>query len=673
VELLQIKGGSIDREAHISIDQDQFNTEEPIWQEDYEEPTQCIGSQNPALTFIELDEEDRKLLDITMQNLKNGTEYSISKSIGKDFDTGSNSECALLSNGGEFKKSAVLDCGKEKVYSIGNSGGFSKMQIQKNAILSVQNTIGNSMGSSIGSIIKSVEAISRINVENITKDFVSSSYPEIIPSSNANTEVVNNVESGINHAINNAYNTTSKLSNVDVICSSNEESKVHPDLMISSSSTEGHSEVICSSNLEAVQQSINPDDQFNIEVVNSSKMENRSEIIYSSIVETEKQSITAELKTPDPPNNAENNLEVICSSQNSISSGVEMESNNCASPKACKEMDISTDTIICSSQDIFNTTVLQPELIPEVAVGNFFDSVIPGTKDKNIFNGDFKSGSEDEKLQTPVQPDRFSLSYSPDLMAVSPYSHKSHISGCSESSSEPDNSDDENYMPTQMVNDYYYELPEEIDNKNKRKRVEDGKKLYWKKVKNSEYYQAQVSKIKKQPKGLPEYIIPGQKYITKTSDSPVMVEKVLRNNIIIVKDDQDQLEKLKISDLLYSKPRLQISPEIGTTKTNNFAFKDYGFLLSLSRQEESHDIYINKEYVHTTILKHKGFIYDSISNIYNGHIRKKQGPMNILLLAAKPMRTRKFLLALAAGIPIVSVLWIKKCIEKVFFANRNKL
>lgn len=74
-----------------------------------------------------------------------------------------------------------------------------------------------------------------------------------------------------------------------------------------------------------------------------------------------------------------------------------------------------------------------------------------------------------------------------------------------------------------------------------------------------------------------------------------------------------------------------------------------------------HDWMLDKTKLTKKIKEYGGSIVNDVVKSFQMQSSKK----NVILITISPLRTKKFLLALALGIPIVSAMWIEQCIKKV--------
>jgi hypothetical protein len=98
--------------------------------------------------------------------------------------------------------------------------------------------------------------------------------------------------------------------------------------------------------------------------------------------------------------------------------------------------------------------------------------------------------------------------------------------------------------------------------------------------------------------------------------------------------------------------------------------KGFGILLALSNQQEDGSEYndewlTDKRFVSEQIKNAGGEYYSSYDEIYDGVNKKPDTPPIILLIANRPMRTKKYLTSLSLGVPRISTMWLKYCIIEV--------
>ena len=165
----------------------------------------------------------------------------------------------------------------------------------------------------------------------------------------------------------------------------------------------------------------------------------------------------------------------------------------------------------------------------------------------------------------------------------------------------------------------------------------------------------------------------GQQYLLKKNYQLVTIEEILiPNDSFRIKGKRGKLVKVQISDLLYN-PELNrgdnatIEPN---TSTKCLDMSHYGFIISTSSKVEPQEKWFtDKDFVKSKITEMGGKLFNGVHHIFDKRRKRFQFPQNIVLLSHKPLRTKKFLAALAVGIPIVSTLWIRDCIERVLEFN----
>ncbi|KAK6092962.1 hypothetical protein MT418_006951 [Batrachochytrium dendrobatidis] len=80
----------------------------------------------------------------------------------------------------------------------------------------------------------------------------------------------------------------------------------------------------------------------------------------------------------------------------------------------------------------------------------------------------------------------------------------------------------------------------------------------------------------------------------------------------------------------------------------------------------SHDILCidRKESIIFELQKAGGLVYDDFSTLFDGHQPTKTCPAAVVLVAQRPTRSKKFIMAVALGIPIVSTMWVQACMNQ---------
>ena len=76
----------------------------------------------------------------------------------------------------------------------------------------------------------------------------------------------------------------------------------------------------------------------------------------------------------------------------------------------------------------------------------------------------------------------------------------------------------------------------------------------------------------------------------------------------------------------------------------------------------------HKSFVTDKINEAGGQIFDDFSQCCTKRLES-----NIFLIASRPCNTRKYLMALGLGIPIISSTWIRDCLNQVNFIKKSNL
>jgi hypothetical protein len=161
---------------------------------------------------------------------------------------------------------------------------------------------------------------------------------------------------------------------------------------------------------------------------------------------------------------------------------------------------------------------------------------------------------------------------------------------------------------------------------------------------------------------LPVLIQPGETYLFKKTMSLVLIEEVVVPNVQFrVRKEEGQIIKVGLEDLLCDVGRAQ------DATNESFADLDlsqFGLLLSVSsqmmREENGDPWFYDKEFIANNIVRANGKVLTSLIEFYHGRKRSGDVPVQLILLAHKPLRTKKYLLALAYGIPIVNLDWLRE-------------
>ena len=268
---------------------------------------------------------------------------------------------------------------------------------------------------------------------------------------------------------------------------------------------------------------------------------------------------------------------------------------------------------------------------------------------------------------------------------LSALKRKAAVIDDSSSSSASDNSNDDDYEPTQRIPSQKKVVQKQSKTTSKSSTPKSNQKLkpkssikspskpiqYWRLVKDNHYELAtgpfEDGKIPENHSKVD--VRCGQKYLERKTNKTIIIEEiVVPNQVFRIKRKRGQLVKISISDLIYN-PELDIEPfsmEF-TPQRTELDLSNFGILISISNasNEGQERWFADKEFVKTKISQIGGRVYNAIGHIYDKRDRKHPTPKEIILLSHKPLRTKKFLGALALGIPIISTLWIRDCYEKV--------
>ncbi|KAI8899663.1 hypothetical protein BC833DRAFT_352211 [Globomyces pollinis-pini] len=102
--------------------------------------------------------------------------------------------------------------------------------------------------------------------------------------------------------------------------------------------------------------------------------------------------------------------------------------------------------------------------------------------------------------------------------------------------------------------------------------------------------------------------------------------------------------------------------ESGFQLLNKRLLKGVCCMLSLSKTSNTEDQWLtDKKFVQAKVEEVGGLVVNSLDRFFKGRVKETDAPPIVVLLATRPLRTKKYLMALALGIPIVSIAWIKQC------------
>ncbi|KAH9264454.1 hypothetical protein BASA83_012097 [Batrachochytrium salamandrivorans] len=71
-----------------------------------------------------------------------------------------------------------------------------------------------------------------------------------------------------------------------------------------------------------------------------------------------------------------------------------------------------------------------------------------------------------------------------------------------------------------------------------------------------------------------------------------------------------------------------------------------------------------KEFVVSHVKSAGGHVYDDFTTLFDGHYPRKACPAVVVLISARPTRSKRYIMAVALGIPIVTSLWVQACIDQ---------
>jgi hypothetical protein len=582
-----------------------------------EQETQILRSQNPYLPHLGLEDEDIKLLNANIKNMK--SQISSIKYIRPGSLETDKIEKCLNDNRGNLDVANVQDYSKEdQEMNQQNIEPHGCELFNSTAEKSVKSKQSENSGLSERLIVETKKGDFDETIQNSLK-VTTDTEPINIQAQESPLEVV---ETGSNEAkLNTPFHTTS-IANLSIGLR-----KVIDEKKLYNIGTEPEARIsnhdICPSSIPSEIQAVVEDEKF--QDSNFSKVEISDVDAADSIDSVSEKNMNVE------PINAN-------------------EDFNCSIELTYTGSDPISFQVKSSNMDLSNSEYNTP--VKRKAV----DFEISNSPDLIATNSIKKRRFDENMCQNKI-------------LTLNGEQIERNVSS---SSSETDNSEDQDYFPTQLNETPIESIATQIQNDRVQKTKNiptmknlKGRNIYWKKIRKTDYYQAQFGKSANSPAGFPTTIYPGQKFLERISDKEVIVEKILKNNGIVVKDSDDQYDEVDISDLLYI-PLLCESPDMGTRIMQNI-FQSFGFLISLSQSSnnQSDPWLSNKELVSSEIVKHGGSVYTCLKKVYKGRQKTRFAPSNIILLTVRPVRTKKFLLALSIGIPIISVLWIKKCIQMV--------
>jgi hypothetical protein len=163
----------------------------------------------------------------------------------------------------------------------------------------------------------------------------------------------------------------------------------------------------------------------------------------------------------------------------------------------------------------------------------------------------------------------------------------------------------------------------------------------------------------------------GDRYLWKNNMTEVQIEEILvPYSQFKVRRAGGRSVKVALQDLL-------LQPTLIGFQEEEIRLPDlsrFGLILSLSsqtmRETNGHVSpmidrwFTDKEFLTRNIQKSGGKVLTNLMEHYSGRSRVTTAPQQLLLLTHKPLRTKKFLLSLAYGIPIISVFWLRDCFDK---------
>ncbi|KNC97609.1 uncharacterized protein SPPG_07078 [Spizellomyces punctatus DAOM BR117] len=148
---------------------------------------------------------------------------------------------------------------------------------------------------------------------------------------------------------------------------------------------------------------------------------------------------------------------------------------------------------------------------------------------------------------------------------------------------------------------------------------------------------------------------------TKKGMKQVSLSKIAMSEQLFRENEERTMKKREVAA---AQPIQELVKIFGPLATNTRIFRGFGILLTATfGTNAGRD---ERLYVTQQIEEGGGSVFDDFSQVFEGRKRRNSSPPIILLVASKPLRTKKYLCALGLGVPVVSYAWIRHaCLENV--------
>ncbi|TPX70242.1 hypothetical protein SpCBS45565_g01874 [Spizellomyces sp. 'palustris'] len=139
---------------------------------------------------------------------------------------------------------------------------------------------------------------------------------------------------------------------------------------------------------------------------------------------------------------------------------------------------------------------------------------------------------------------------------------------------------------------------------------------------------------------------------TKKGMKQVPLSKIAMSEQLFSENEKRTMRKKEVAA---AQPLQELVKIVGPLATNTRIFRGFGILLTATfGTNAGRD---ERVYVTQQIEEGGGSVFDDFSQVFEGRKRRNSSPPISLLVASKPLRTKKYLCALGLGVPVVSYAW----------------
>ena len=154
------------------------------------------------------------------------------------------------------------------------------------------------------------------------------------------------------------------------------------------------------------------------------------------------------------------------------------------------------------------------------------------------------------------------------------------------------------------------------------------------------------------------------------AESPHTIVK-MEGQLLTVLEDNKLGISVEVKDISISASQFQKNVSLMTNE--RCLFKGFVFFLALSSTGEDgstlQDAWLDRQKVGELIHEKGGQVSDTPQSLFTD--QEKHSPLIPILLANRPLRTKKYLVSLSLGLPIVSIRWLQACIESNAILDYN--